>query len=162
MKFNESLRDKMVGKPEEEILSGFMKLTPHAALWILDSDDVTLDIETYNKYRKIAEERIENIEEELNEMFELQDGQRQVKTLKLFEDVIKWVEKYGGNKENLIQYGIKDFANQIQSSFDGLDSHMWEQLYSYDSVHLFHKLLKQLAIDEVSYNNKEVGQFIWG
>jgi len=151
-KYNESLRDKMVGKSDEEVMSSFNKLTPYGMQWKIN--DMNLDEETFNKLNKIAEEKIEESEEDLESTFKIYvDTDRQIKTLELFNRVIEWVEENGGNKENLIQYGIKDFAAQIESSFESNNRHDWEQLYSYDSVFLFQRLLKQLAIDEASYNN---------
>jgi len=152
--YNESLRDKMVGKSDEEVMSSFNKLTPYGMQWKINDMELELDDETYNKLQKLSEERIEEVEEDLENIFKIYvDTDRQLKTLELFNRVIEWVEKNGGNKENLIDNGIKSFSEQIESSFEGNMHFDWEQLYSYDSVFLFQKLLKQLAIDEASYNN---------
>jgi len=150
----EGLRDQMKPKSEEEVMSSIMKLTPYGMQWKINDMELELDDYTHNKLQKISEERIDEAEEDLESIFKMYvDTDRQTKTLELFNDAIKWVERNGGNKENLIEHGIKDFAEQIENSFQMQNRFDWEQLYSYDSVFLFQKLLKQLAIDEALYNN---------
>jgi len=152
--YNESIRDKMEPKSDDDVMSAIMNLTPHAMQYQINNP-IDLDVKLFNKLQKIAEDRIDEAQEELDDIFKSYDGDRQVQTYDLMIDVVKWVDKNGGNKENLLKYGLNDFSAQMQDSFLGYHRHDWGALYSFDSVHLFHKLLKQLAMDEISINNQE-------
>ena len=47
----------------------------------------------------------------------------------------------------------------FEDSFEGQSHHEWQPSYSNDAVHKFHLFLKQLALDYVSYQNKDYPTF---
>jgi hypothetical protein len=150
-KFNESLRDSMKPKSNDDILSSLMKLTPNGMLWYLGGLDFDEnDEKIYKDYVNIATKRIEDAEKELDEIFnEYQDNNLN----ELVDEVCKWVTKNGGNAENIIGNGLKTTGEMLEDGYREINHHMWQQLYSEQSVKLFCELLKQIALDETTFNN---------
>jgi len=151
---NESIRDLMEPKSEEEILKGFEGKSPFGtrAVFRMGDEDGPWDIPPS------IEEEVKKAEKELDDIFEkypIHSFVENVNLDKLTEDVIGWVEKYNGNQENLSQYGLKDLAAHLKEYAYSWRHDDYEVIYMKETVDTFLTLLKQMALDEVNNNNSD-------
>lgn len=152
--FNESLKDKIVGKSVGDIKSALLNLTPHGMSdrlkWQFDDiDDVPL-----NELEKIADEKVDKIIKELDEIF---DSKENKELVLLVEEVAKWVNVNGGNSENVLDYGLKEVAGQLVNAGIDYGRHDSYTIYDENLFNLYKNLLKEFAIQEVSNNNIDYG-----
>lgn len=153
-KFNESVRDMMTGKSSDEVKSSLLKLTPYGMLEKIfdhDDDDMTAEFEP------IAEERIKESLKELDEIIgpigDILTGNNIDKKLtSLVKKVGDWVEKNGGNKENVTEYGFIPLSEHLVS-YGFQDRHDAIVIYDKKVFDSFKELLKNFAICEVKFNN---------
>lgn len=152
-RFNESLKDKMLGKSIDQLKNGLMKLTPHGMLyslgWQFDEFD-EFDDNMLNELRKIANKRINDAINELELLLkEIPNNKLSV----LVNDVTEWVERYGGNKHNILDNGFVELSEQIMHGGVSIGRHDEIIIYFDDVFNSFKELLKNFAIDEVANNN---------
>ncbi len=148
-KFNEGLSDKMKPKSEDEILTSLMNLTPYGMLdKILQSE-----IDDVPEYVDIAEKRIEMSIKELDNIFRSIEDE---KLDELVTKVSKWVEINGGNPINITDYGLKTLSTHI-ITYGFQNKHDDIIIYDDEVFKSFRILLKDFAICEAHFNNRDVG-----
>ncbi len=160
-RFNESIRDHMTPKSEEDILSAYKKMSPHGLQYALGDLELSLSKELEEKLRKQSDDGIKEAEKELDEILEMYgEVNEKAETKKLIQSLSEWIVKYGGPKENLTYLnGINSLTNVLEEAFEYSHAHDWEAIYSHDTVHKFHDFLKQLAYDFISYQNKDFPEY---
>jgi len=144
-RFNESLRDKMVGKSMEELKITIDDLTPFGVLKYLEENDI--DDEEVTKY---TSERIENSKNNLNYIFDTYKKSLDLESL--VTAVSNWVEENGGNHVNITNYGTVELA-ELLSKYNQNNYMSGETIYEEETIELFKKLIKNMALCEVTNNN---------
>lgn len=144
--YNESIKDYLKPKSEQDIVDSISKLTPYGAYYRIRDLDLDYDQPELNK---IIDNRIKNSFIELDEIMSNWDKD----TLEdLVKDVSEWVRKNGGNYINVID-GFKGLSQQISNYIISPDKYDHEQIYEESVVEDFKKLLKNFAYCEVKNNN---------
>lgn len=162
---NESVRDKMTPKSEEEMrasidtmLNNISNLTPQGMIGkLIEIEDDwnerypgVKDVIDIPKLREIAEKKVVESEKELDKIFESLPKDEDLK--KLVPKVNEWITKYGGNAENMESYGFTGMAEQIWDN--GVQwRHDVETIYDSTVFESFKQLLKNVAKCETRYNN---------
>ena len=145
-RFNESVRDMMKPKSKEDIEALIKNLTPYGMLYKIQTSEIG-----DSNFEKIAIKRIEKVENELGEIIDNYEYKKHNLKL-LVEDISKWVDTYGGNIENITEYGFASLASQIDNGTNDWH-HDSEPIYNESVVNPFIELLKNFALCETSFNN---------
>jgi len=149
----ESLRDKMVGKSDEEFLAAVNNKSPFGAraIFMYGDEDGPFEVP------QIIEDKVKEAEKELDDIFEKHPDHPNmpIHLDKLVEDVADYVDKYKGNKEHILQYGLSDLAAHLKEYAYSWRHDDYEEFYGAETVKTFMTLLKQMALDEVNYNNSD-------
>mgnify|MGYP001497724748 CR=1 FL=1 len=145
LKYNESVRDLMKPKSEEEIRTAVDTLTPWGMM-----NKIQMGEFDDKKLEKEAQKKIDKSVKELDEIFESNSKDEDLR--KLVPKVNTWIKKYGGNDENMEAYGFTEMAEHIWRS--GIQwQHDVEILYDETVFDSFRQLLKNVAKCETKYNN---------
>lgn len=151
---NEGVRDKMTGKPKDEIEKALFGLTPYGMLDKIYRNEDLMDViadDNLDEFEEMAKERIEESLRDLDSIIEKYENKD---LTKLINDVAQWVDKNGGNDTNIKEYGFKPLAEQIVS-YGIQDRHDAIVIYDEEVFDSFIDLLKKFAICEVRHNNKD-------
>lgn len=160
---NEGIRDKMTPISGDKITKAQEKmerLTPYGMLNRIDNiendyDDKygeLKDILPISDMKKTAKIRIKESLKELDDIFEVYPKDDDLR--KLVPEINKWIKKYGGNPDNMECYGFTKMADQIWNN--GIQwQHDVEVIYDSTVFKSFRQLLKNVAICETKYNNKD-------
>ena len=148
--YNESLRDKMTPKSDEEILKSVEGKSPFGALAIFLHGDEDGPFEI----PQIIKDKVKEAKNELDEIFKKYEYSRvsPVHLDKLLKEVTEWVHKYKGNHVN-IEESFSELASKLTEYGFTWRHDDFETFYGEETVKLFLLLLKSMALDEVSNNN---------
>jgi len=151
--YNESLRDKMTAKSDEEILKTAAGRSPFAVI-----SDIAYSMEwDESEVPQVILDQREKALKELDDIFEKYpyENYKRINLDNLSKEVSEWVEKYKGYDDNITDHGLIDFAKHLtEHAFDdGYDALPW---FNKETVDLFKTLLKQVAIDSVTLTNSDM------
>ena len=146
--YNESVRQYLKPKSKENILKSINNLTPYGSYYKME------DLELNEpELIKIIEKRIK---ESLDELDEIVAEHTNTQLNNLVIKVAEWVDKNGGNNENILSYGFLELSSQIS---DYTETYDYNEIYDQSVAKSFKKLLTDFAICEVKNNNKEEEKF---
>ncbi|MFA5586615.1 MAG: hypothetical protein WDA02_08790 [Saccharofermentanales bacterium] len=147
--YNESIKHLLKPKREEDIINILNKMTPFGARLNM----IYSDLDENEDITKLIEKRIKDSIDELDKIISEH-------TLEQLSDLVinvsKWVEKNGGNHVHITDTGLKQLSEHIME-FDFKDPNF--TIYNDETFNIFEKLLRNMDICEVKYNNIESPDF---